>query len=55
MSSLLRSKQLQGRTVFLLIGFVALVVLPAFMSEFRLGLLAKYLCFAIVAVGIDLA
>ena len=25
------------------------------MSEFRLGLLAKYLCFAIVAVGIDLA
>ena len=35
--------------------FVAVVVLPATMSEFRLSLLAKYLCFAIVAVGIDLA
>lgn len=55
MSVLLRSKRLQGRTLFLLIGFVGMVVLPAVMSEFRLGLLAKYLCFAIVAVGIDLA
>jgi len=50
-----RGKGWKGRTTFLLIGFVGLVVLPAVMSEFRLGLLAKYLCFAIVAVGIDLA
>ena len=55
MSMLLRSKRMQGRTFFLLVGFVGLVVLPALMSEFRLSLLAKYLCFAIVAVGIDLA
>jgi len=45
----------RGRATFLLVGFVGLVVLPAVMTEFRLGLLAKYLCFAIVAVGIDLA
>jgi len=32
-----------------------LVVAPVLLSDFRLSLLAKYLCFAIVAVGIDLA
>ncbi|MDX6720470.1 MAG: urea transport system permease protein, partial [Solirubrobacteraceae bacterium] len=32
-----------------------LVVAPAFMSDFRLSLLAKFLCFAIIAVGISLA
>ena len=52
---LMRGEGWKGRTTFLVIGFVGLVVLPAVMSEFRLGLLAKYLCFAIVAVGIDLA
>lgn len=40
---------------FLALGFVLLVICPAALSDFRLGLLAKYLCFAIVAVGIDLA
>lgn len=45
----------RNRGLFLLIGFVTVVVLPATMSEFRLGLLAKYMCFAMVAVGIDLA
>ena len=35
---------------------VALLVLaPAVLSTFRLGLLAKYLCYAIAAVGIGLA
>jgi urea transport system permease protein len=41
--------------VFLAVGLVVLVVCPAALSDFRLGLLAKYFCFAIVAVGIDLA
>jgi len=54
-SGLVRSKSWRWRITFLLLGFVVLVVLPAVMSDFRLGLLAKYLCFAIVAVGIDLA
>ncbi|MBB5914290.1 urea transport system permease protein [Nocardia transvalensis] len=43
-----------------LIGFataavVLFAVAPAVLSDFRLGLLAKFLCFAIVAVGIGLA
>ena len=50
-----RLRSNRGRATFLLVGFVAIVVLPAVMSDFRLGLLAKYMCFAIVAVGIDLA
>ena len=41
-------------SLFLLVGLVVLVVCPALLSDFRLGLLAKYFCFAIVAVGIDL-
>ena len=41
--------------VFLLVGLLVLVVAPAVMSGFRLGLLGKYFCYAIVAVGIDLA
>lgn len=45
----------RGRlALFLSVGFVVLVLGPALMSEFRLSLLAKYFCFAIVAVGIDL-
>ena len=32
-----------------------LVVAPALLSSFRLGLLGKYLCYAMVAVGIGLA
>ena len=52
--SFLRSR---GGTI---IGFAVAVVLlfavaPAVLSDFRLNLLAKYLCFAIVAVGIGLA
>lgn len=53
--SVLTSSRWRGRAVFLAVGFVALVLAPALLSDFRLGLLAKYLCFAIVAVGIDLA
>jgi len=41
-------------SLFLAAGFVALVLCPALLSDFRLGLLAKYFCFAIVAVGVDL-
>jgi urea transport system permease protein len=41
--------------LLLLVGLVVLVVCPAALSDFRLNLLAKYFCFAIVAVGIDLA
>ncbi len=43
------------RSAFLLVGLLVLVVAPAVMSGFRLALLGKYLCYAIVAVGIDLS
>lgn len=43
------------RTLFLAVGLIFLVVAPALLSGFRLALLGKYLCFAIVAIGIDLA
>ncbi len=43
------------RGIFLAIGLVLVVVAPAMLSGFRLALLGKYLCFAIIAIGIDLA
>jgi len=43
------------RAAFLAVGLLLLVVAPTVMSGFRLALLGKYLCYAIVAVGIDLS
>src|SRR5438552_16934861 len=37
-----------------IVGFVMLAVLPPFLSDFHVSLLAKFLCFAIVAVSLDL-
>ncbi|GAA3812368.1 urea ABC transporter permease subunit UrtC [Sphaerisporangium flaviroseum] len=47
--------RLRGPAVFVLIAVLALVVAPLVLEPFRLGLLAKYLCFGIVALGIGLA
>jgi urea transport system permease protein len=44
-----------GRVLFLLAGLVLVAGAPLLLPDFWLGLLAKYLCFAIIAVGIDLA
>ncbi len=44
-----------GPAAFALVAVLLLVVAPATLSPFRLDLLAKYLCYAIVAVGIALA
>lgn len=40
---------------FTLAAAALLLLAPALLSDFRLSLLAKYLCFAIIAVGIGLA
>jgi urea transport system permease protein len=40
---------------FVLMAVTLLLIAPAVLSDFRLSLLAKFLCFAIVAVGIGLA
>ncbi|SNT06587.1 urea ABC transporter permease subunit UrtC [Streptosporangium subroseum] len=47
--------RLKGPGVFAAVAVLALVVAPLLLEPFRLGLLAKYLCFAIVALGIGLA
>jgi urea transport system permease protein len=47
--------RLGGPALFTAIAVLALVVAPLALEPFRLGLLAKYLCFAIVALGIGLA
>ena len=39
---------------FLIAGVLLFIVAPAILSDFRLNLLAKFLCYAILAVGIDL-
>ncbi len=44
-----------GPALFAAVAVLALVVAPLALEPFRLGLLAKYLCFAIVALGIGLA
>lgn len=45
----------RGQLGFLLSALVLLFLMPAMLSEFRLDLLAKFVCFAIIAVGIDVA
>ena len=44
-----------GRVLFALVALAFLLLAPAVLSDFRLNLLTKYLCYAIVAVGIGLA
>jgi urea transport system permease protein len=44
-----------GPVAFLAAGALLVAGAPAVLDPFRLGLLAKYLCFAVVAVGIALA
>jgi len=47
--------RLRGYALFAAVAVLVLAVAPAVMDPFRLGLLAKYLCFAIAALGIGLA
>ncbi len=54
----LPAKRIGNRDVllgFVLGALVLLVVAPAVLSDFRLSLLGRFVCFAIVAVGIGLA
>ncbi|MFC4561745.1 urea ABC transporter permease subunit UrtC [Nocardiopsis mangrovi] len=50
-----RLARLGGPAVFTVLLLTAVLVLPLVMQPFRLNLLAQYLCYAIVAVGIALA
>jgi len=43
-----------GSISIAMLGLVVLAVIPWFLSDFHVSLLAKFLCFAIVAVSLDL-
>ena len=45
----------RGQMGFLVAALTLLFLMPALLSDFRLDLLAKFVCFAIIAVGIDIA
>ncbi|MEO5876262.1 MAG: urea ABC transporter permease subunit UrtC [Streptosporangiaceae bacterium] len=49
------SDRTRGYVLFLSVAVLVLAVAPGVLDPFRLGLLAKYLCFAIAALGIGLA
>ncbi|MET0423453.1 MAG: urea ABC transporter permease subunit UrtC [Actinoplanes sp.] len=51
----LRSQKWFPALAFVAFAVVLFALAPALLTEFRLGLLAKYLCYAMVAVGIGLA
>jgi urea transport system permease protein len=45
----------RGQMGFLVAAATLLFLAPALLSEFRLDLLAKFVCFAIIAIGVDIA
>eukprot|EP01133_Synstelium_polycarpum_P026584 gene26584-31969_t len=53
--SILNNSRIRVWGGFALAAIVLFAIAPAVLSDFRLSLLAKFLCFAIVAVGIGLA
>ena len=48
------TKKISGRTLVAIALFAALALLPLFLPMFRVSLFGKYLCFAIVALGLDM-
>jgi len=51
----MKIKSLRSHVIFVAVGLLLLFGAPSMLSDFRLSLLAKYLCFAILAIGIDLS
>lgn len=47
-------KAIRGKSIVAIGIFVFLLLAPLFMSEFRTNLLGKYMCFALIAIGIDM-
>ncbi|EKQ54850.1 MULTISPECIES: urea ABC transporter permease subunit UrtC [Clostridium] len=48
------SKKLDWKTIIAIIIFIFLATAPIYMTMFRINLLGKYMCFAIVAIGLDM-
>jgi urea transport system permease protein len=55
MSARVRNLATPSTAGFVVCALLLLVVAPAVLTDFRLGLLSKYLCFAILAMGIAIA
>ncbi len=45
----------RGQIGLIISAIVLLLIAPALLTEFRIDLLAKYACFAMIAIGVDLA
>ena len=46
--------KIKGTTILVLLIFLFLGTLPFYMPMFRVSLIGKYMCFAIVALGLDM-
>lgn len=51
----MKLQSLGARLPFVLVGLLLVFGAPSLLSDFRLSLLAKYLCFAILAIGVDIS
>lgn len=47
-------KKFSGKTILATLIFLFLATAPLYMSSFRTNLLGKYMCFALIAIGIDM-
>lgn len=46
--------KIKGNTTLITIIFLFLATVPFFMSSFRMNMFGKYMCFALIAIGIDM-
>lgn len=46
--------KIKGNTVLITLIFLFLAAAPFFMSSFRMNMFGKYMCFALIAIGIDM-
>lgn len=46
--------KLKGNTILITVIFLFLAAVPFFMSSFRMNMFGKYMCFALIAIGIDM-
>ena len=47
-------KKIKGTTILAAVIFLLLAALPFYMPMFRVSLFGKYMCFAIIALGLDM-
>ncbi|WP_394885963.1 urea ABC transporter permease subunit UrtC [Clostridium butyricum] len=48
------TKKISGKTILAVLIFTFLLTAPFYMSSFRTNLLGKYMCFALIVLGIDM-